>query len=141
MESSAAIEITKQNLLSFGIIPAVGSFCGFLAQKVKVPDIVMFLLAGIVLVPELFGVIDMGADTSLNQIILIFGSGYILFSGGASLRFKVLKEARITIVVIAAIGVLITAGITAATAFCVFTIPLIVAFLHEAPIASPGRVA
>jgi len=136
MESSAAIEIAKHNLLSFGIILAVGAFCGFLAQRLKVPDIVIFLVAGIVLGPEMAGVIDIKAESSLNQIILIFGSCYILFDGGASLRFKVLKDVWITIVVIATIGVLITAGITAATAFYVFKVPFIVALLLGATIAS-----
>ena len=136
MESSAAIEIAKHNLLSFGIILAVGAFCGFLAQRLKVPDIVIFLMAGIALGPEMAGVIDIKAESSLNQIILIFGSCYILFDGGASLRFKVLKDVWITIVVIATIGVLITAGITAATAFYVFKVPFIVALLLGATIAS-----
>ena len=136
MESSATIELAKHTLLACGIILAVGAFCGFLAQKVKIPDIVIFLLAGIVLGPELSGVIDIKAESVLNQLILIFGSCYILFDGGASLRFKVLKEVWITIVVIATVGVLITAGITAATAFYVFKIPFIVALLLGATIAS-----
>jgi cell volume regulation protein A len=136
MESSAAIEIAKHNLLSFGTILAVGSFCGFLSQKVRVPDIVIFLVAGIILGPEMTGMIDIKAESSLNQIILIFGSCYILFDGGASLRFKVLKEVWITIVIIATIGILITAGITAATAFYVFKVPFIVALLLGATIAS-----
>jgi len=134
--SSAAIEIAKHNLLVFGAILFVGSICGFLSQKIRVPDIVIFLLAGIVLGPELSGVIDIKADSVLNQIILIFGSCYILFDGGASLRFKVLREVWITILIIATIGVLITAGITAATAFYVFKIPFIVALLLGATIAS-----
>ena len=136
MGSSAAIEIAKHNLLVFGAILFVGSICGFLSQKIRVPDIVIFLLAGIVLGPELSGVIDIKADSVLNQIILIFGSCYILFDGGASLRFKVLREVWITILIIATIGVLITAGITAATAFYVFKIPFIVALLLGATIAS-----
>jgi potassium/hydrogen antiporter len=136
MESSASIEIAKNTLLSFGIILAVGAFCGFLAQKIKIPDIVIFLLAGIALGPELSGIIDVKAESVLNQIILIFGSCYILFDGGASLRFKVLKEVWITIVVIATAGLIITAGITAATAYYVFNIPFVVALLLGATIAS-----
>ena len=136
MESLGGIEIAKHHLLAFGIILAVGSFCGFLSQKIRVPDIVIFLVAGICLGPEMTGVIAIKAESSLNQIILIFGSCYILFDGGASLRFKVLKDVWITIVIIATIGVLITAGITAATAFYVFKVPFIVALLLGATIAS-----
>jgi NhaP-type Na+/H+ and K+/H+ antiporter len=49
----------------------------------------------------------------------MFGSLRILFDGGASFRFKVLEEVWITTLVNAPIGVLITAGKTAATAFLV----------------------
>jgi len=136
MESAATIEIAKQTLLSIGIILAVGSFCGFLAQKIKIPDIVVFLLIGIVLGPEMTNVIDIKADTVLNQIILIFGSCYILFDGGASLRLKVLKEVWITIVVIATVGVVITGGITAVAAYYAFGVPVIVALLLGATLSS-----
>ncbi len=44
------------------------------------------------------GLIDIKADSALNQIILLFGASYILFDGGASLRFEVLKQVWITIV-------------------------------------------
>jgi len=136
MEAAATVEIAKGTLLSIGIILAVGAFCGFLSQKIKIPDIVIFLVAGIILGPEIAGVIDIKADSVLNQIILIFGSCYILFDGGASLRFKVLKEVWITIVVIATIGVLITGGITAVAAYYAFGVPVIVALLLGATIAS-----
>ncbi len=136
MESAATIEIAKQTLLSIGIILAVGAFCGYIAQKIRVPDIVVFLLIGIVLGPEMTNMIDIKADSVLNQIILIFGSCYILFDGGASLRFKVLKEVWITIVVIATVGVIITGGITAIAAYYIFGVPVIVALLLGATIAS-----
>lgn len=136
MEASATIEIAKHTLLACGIILAVGAFCGFLAQKIKIPDIVIFLVVGILLGPEMTNAIDVKADSVLNQIILIFGSCYILFDGGASLRLKVLKEVWITIVVIATAGVIITGGITAIAAYYVFGIPIIVALLLGATIAS-----
>ena len=79
---------------------------------------------------------DIKADSALNQIILIFGSSYILFDGGASIRLKVLKEVWITIVVIATIGVLITAVITGIAAYYVLGVPLIVALLLGATLAS-----
>ena len=136
MESSAAIETAKHVLLSFGIILAFGSAFGLLAQKLKVPDVAVFLLVGMALGPEVGGLVDIRPDSALNQIILIFGSCYILFDGGASLRLKVLKEVWITIVVLATVGVLITAAITAVTAAYVFSLPFIVALLLGAVLAS-----
>jgi cell volume regulation protein A len=136
MESSASIESAKHVLLVFGIILAAGALSGLLAQKLKVPDVVVFLLTGIVLGPEVLPMIDIRADSTLNQLILIFGSSYILFDGGASLRFKVLKEVWITIVVIATIGVLIMTAVTGIAAYYILGVPFIVALLLGAAIAS-----
>lgn len=109
----SAIDVAQDILKSAGIIMLVGTVCGVLAKKIKVPDIVLFLLAGIVLGGGVTGVIAIPADSTLNQLILTFGACYILFDGGASIRFSVLKETWITLVVIATVGVLITGGITA----------------------------
>ena len=120
----------------FGIILAVGTFSGLLARLARVPDVVVFLLIGMLLGPGVFGLIDIKADSAVNQLILIFGSSYILFDGGASIRLKVLKEVWITVVVIATIGVLITAAITGAAAYYILGVPVIVALLLGAVLAS-----
>lgn len=136
LESSAAIEIAKHTLLAGGVVLAIGVAVGFLAQKIKVPDVALFLIAGMLVGPSVLGLIDIKADSALNQIILLFGASYILFDGGASLRLDVLKRVWITIVVIATIGVLITGAITGAAAHYVFGIPWIVALLMGAVLAS-----
>jgi len=136
MESSAAIEIAKGTLYTFAIILAVGTAFGLVARKLKMPDVAVFLLIGMVLGPEVAGLVNIRADSALNQIILIFGASYILFDGGASLRLSVLKEVWITIVILATVGVLITAAITATAAYYVFSLPVIVALLLALTIAS-----
>jgi cell volume regulation protein A len=136
MESSVSIEAAKHVLMSFGTILAVGAFSGLIAQKLKIPDVVVFLIAGVILGPALAGLVNIKADSVLNQIILIFGSCYILFDGGASLRFRVLKEVWITIVIIATIGVLIMTAITGIAAHYIMGVPFIVALLLGATIAS-----
>jgi len=133
---AGAIELAKQVLLSCGIVLAAGVVSGLAAQKLKVPDVVIFLLVGILLGPQALGWIEIAAGSALNQIILIFGSCYILFDGGASLRFSVLKRVWITITVLATVGVLITAAITGVAAYYALGVPLIVALLLGAAIAS-----
>src|SRR6185369_1441833 len=133
---SAAIHSAKNILFIVGIILLAGSMSGILAQKFTVPDVVVFLLVGMGLGPELSGVFDVRADSTINQLILIFGSSYILFDGGASLRLKVLKEVWITIVVISTVGVLMTTVITGLAAFQLLGIPLITALLLGSTIAS-----
>jgi potassium/hydrogen antiporter len=136
VETSASIEIAKHTLLSCGLILAVGTVAGLLAQKIKVPDVAVFLIAGIAIGPQLLGLIHISADSALNQIILLFGASYILFDGGASLRLEVLQQVWITIVVIATIGVIITAVITGIAAHYILGIPLIVALLLGATLAA-----
>jgi potassium/hydrogen antiporter len=136
VEASASIEIAKHTLLSCGLILAVGTVAGLLAQKIRIPDVAIFLVAGIAIGPQALGLVHIGADSALNQIILLFGASYILFDGGASLRFAVLKQVWITILVIATVGVIITAVITGVAAHYIFGVPLIVALLLGATLAS-----
>jgi len=132
----SAIEIAKHTLISGGIILAVGTVAGLLAQKIRVPDVAVFLVVGIIIGPEGLGWIDIKADSALYQIILLFGASYILFDGGASLRLDVLKRVWITIVVISTVGVVITAAITGVAAYYALGLPLIVAMLLGAALAS-----
>jgi cell volume regulation protein A len=136
MEAPAAIETAKHVLLACGVILAAGMASGLAARRLRIPDVVVYLLAGILLGPELTGAVSIGAGSALNQIILIFGACYILFDGGASLRLAVLKRVWITIVVIATVGVVITAAVTAAAAYYFLSVPLLVALLLGAAIAS-----
>ena len=136
METTAAIEVAKHTLLSCGTILAIGTVTGLIAQKIKVPDVAIFLIVGMAIGPQALGLIDIKADSALNQIILLFGASYILFDGGASLRFNVLKQVWITIVVIATLGVVITAVITGLGAYYVLGVPWTVALLLGATLAS-----
>jgi cell volume regulation protein A len=136
LEASASLEIAKHTLLSCGLILAVGTLTAWAAQKIKIPDVALFLIAGMLIGPAALGFVDIKADSALNQIILLFGASYILFDGGASLRFNVLKQVWITIVALATVGVVVTAAITSLAAYYILGIPLMVALLLGATLAS-----
>ena len=136
LETSASIEIARHTLLSCGLILAIGTVAGLLARKIRIPDVAVFLIAGVAIGPQMLGLIDIKAGSALNQIILLFGASYILFDGGASLRFDVLKQVWITILTIATVGVLITAAITGLAAHYILGLPAIVALLLGASLAS-----
>src|SRR6516165_10402687 len=110
--------------MSGGLILAVGTVAGLFAQKTKIPDVAVFLLAGMLIGPQALGLIDIKADSALYQILLLFGASYILFDGGASLRFHVMKQVWITIIIIAT------------AAHFVLGVPWIVAALLGATLAS-----
>ncbi len=136
MESSQSIIHAKELLFLLGIILATGMTSGFVARMLKVPDVVVFLLAGMALGGAGLGVIDVKVDSTLNQLLLIFGSCYILFDGGASVRLSVLKTVWPTLLIISTIGVLISAFITAYAAQYFLGLPFIFALLLGAVIAS-----
>jgi potassium/hydrogen antiporter len=136
VEPSASVEIAKHTLVSCGLILAVGTFTGLIAQKLRIPDVAVFLVVGMLIGPGALGLIDIKVDSALNQIILLFGASYVLFDGGASLRLDVLKRVWITIVILATVGVLITTAITATAAYVILGVPWIVALLLGATTAS-----
>src|SRR5262249_1584941 len=79
MDPASSPELAKQVLLTFGVILFTGILSGLLAQKLKVPDVVVFLLAGTALGPAAAGLVQIPTASALNQLILIFGACYILF--------------------------------------------------------------
>ncbi|MHB1236380.1 MAG: cation:proton antiporter [Gallionella sp.] len=136
MESSASLELAKHALLVFGTILAAGTFSGLIARLLRIPDVVVLLLAGMLLGSGATGMVNIKADSTINQLIMVFGSSYILFDGGASIRLKVLKEVWITIVIIATAGVLVTAAITGVAAWYFLGLAPVTALLLGTVIAS-----
>jgi potassium/hydrogen antiporter len=136
LEASASIEVAKHTLVSGALVLAIGTLTALLAQKIKIPDVVLFLIVGLLIGPDTLGLIDIRADSALNETILLFGASYILFDGGASLRLSVLRQVWITIVVIATVGVVITAAITGIAAYLILGVPLIVALLLGATLSA-----
>jgi cell volume regulation protein A len=132
----ASIEVAKHLLYTVGAILLFGIASSLVSRKTKVPDVAVFLLIGIALGPGALGIVHIGAGSVANQLLLLFGSCYILFDGGASLRLRVLKEVWITIAVLATLGVLVTAVITAIAAQWALGVPFVTALLLGAAIAS-----
>ena len=136
MEESAALLHAKLLLLLLGIILGTGVVTGFIARLLRVPDVVLFLLAGIALGGAGLGLIDVRVDSTLNQLLLIFGSCYILFDGGANVRLSVLRNVWPTLLIISTIGVLISTFVTAVFAQWLLGLPFIAALLLGCTIAS-----
>ena len=136
MNSPASIELAKHLLHVVAAILAAGTLSSFVARRIQVPDVAVFLLVGMLLGPAALNIVDIRADSTANQLILTFGACYILFDGGASLRLNVLKQVWITIVVLATVGVLITAAITGVAAYYILGLPTVVAALLAATLAS-----
>jgi cell volume regulation protein A len=136
LEPSTAIVAAQHVLLIGAIVLSSGVIGGMIARRIGVPDIVLYLLAGILLGPAVGHMVAVPADSALNQLILLFGASYILFDGGASLRFRVMREVWITVVLLATVGLAVTALITAVAAYYLLAVPMVVAALLAAVISS-----
>ena len=136
MDPASSIEIARNTLALCGLVLAIGTLAAFIAQRIRIPDVAIFLLAGIAIGPHGLGLVDVRADSALNQVILLFGASYILFDGGASVRLAILRQVWVTLVVIATLGVVVTAVIVAIAAAAVFKLPLLVALLLGSTLSS-----
>jgi len=103
-----------QQTLGIALILLLGLLGGKLAQKVKAPMVVGFIVVGLLLSPSLLHVIPEQLNEGLN-IIKIFGLGMIAITIGGELEFKKLKE---IIGSIAAITIMQVFG-TSVVVFCI----------------------
>ena len=133
---SEAIKVVNELLIIIGTLMVVGVFIAKMAEIVKVPDVVLFLIVGILIGPSMLSIVDLPGESVANQLILAFGSALILFHGGMSLDLKVLKGVWKTIVLLATVGVVITTVVTGYAAMMFLGLPLVTALLLAAVIAS-----
>ncbi|WCK55979.1 sodium:proton antiporter [Aneurinibacillus sp. Ricciae_BoGa-3] len=117
------------------VILVGGMIAGKVAAKVKIPDVAVFLLLGILIGPGLH-LISEPSRSFMNQFILVLGATLILFDGGRNIRLQSLKKVWPTISLLSIPGVIITAIITGYAAHLFLHIPLVFGFLLSSIIAS-----
>lgn len=120
---------------------ATGVVCSWLAGKLRLPDLVLCLVAGILLGPHVSGLVTAPADSTLVQLVLSFGASYILFDGGTGVRLDVLRHIWITVTVISTLGVIITAAVVCAAAHLFLGMPWLTALLLGAVVAATDPAA
>lgn len=131
----------KHLLLLLAVLLGAGAVCSWLARKLHLPDLVLYLLAGVLLGPHAIGFLEVPADSTLGQLMLSFGASYILFEGGTGVRFDVLRHIWITVTAISTLGVLVTASVVAAAAHQLLAMPWLTALLLGAVIAATDPAA
>lgn len=104
--------------------------------KLRIPDIAIYLLLGMALGSAGLGVFNVVADSTVNQLLLTFGAATLLFEGGMSIQFAVLRRVIVSVVNLATLGVLVTAAITALAAHYLLNLEWLHALLLAAVISS-----
>ncbi|EPZ62212.1 sodium/hydrogen exchanger family protein [[Clostridium] sordellii ATCC 9714] len=136
METSIHAIASNNLLVIFAIVAMTGIVCSKISEKINIPDVVLFLIAGIFIGPSVFKFIDISSYQIENQLILTFGSAFILYLGGKEISLKVLKNVKLTVLFLSTLGVLISAVIMKEIIGFTFEINAITALLAGSIIAS-----
>ncbi|NOU89883.1 sodium:proton antiporter [Paenibacillus sp. LMG 31460] len=134
MENTTSILIDHVIILLV-LIFGLGMISGKAAQWLKLPDVALFLIAGM-LVGQAFHWITESSTSFTNQFILVIGSTLILFDGGRNIRLSGLRKVWLTVSLLSVPGVLITCGAVAVVAHLLLDLPWLYALLLGAIIAS-----
>lgn len=133
---NAIIQSADQLMELVGLVILVGLVFTKISNLVKLPDVVLYILAGIILGPQLLNWINIEKFPVENQLILSFGAAYILYDGGREIDLKVLNQVKLSVGMLATVGVLISTAIVGFVASRVFDIPLTYALLMGSVVAS-----
>ena len=133
---NAVIQSANQLMELVGLVIVAGLIFGKISEIIKMPDVVLFILAGIILGPSLLNWINIDKYPVENQVILSFGAAYILYDGGREIDFKILNKVKMSVSLLSTAGVLISTVIVGYVAAKVFNIPVYYGLLMGAVIAS-----
>lgn len=134
METSATAVIHHILFLLIFIF-ALGMVSGRLAQWLKIPDVVLFIVAGMI-VGQGFHLIHETSASLTNQLILTAGSALILFDGGRNIRLSGLKKVWISLSLLSVTGVVITVAVVGVATKLLFGLDWLYALLIGSIIAS-----
>ncbi|PFH87663.1 cation:proton antiporter [Bacillus sp. AFS088145] len=133
---SVVMKTVEHELYIITFVLIFGLLAIKLAEKIKIPDVALFMIIGILVGPSVFNFISLPNESVANQFIIVLGSVLILFEGGKAIHVSVLKKVWITISLLSTLGVIITALVVAVTAFYLLKLPFLYALLLASVIAS-----
>ena len=116
--------MTRDVILTVGLLLAGGLASRVLADVLRIPDIVLLIAFGALLGPSALDVVDVPLDSTGAQLLFTFGVSSILFYGGLNLSLTVLRRVAVSLGLLAIPGVLLTTLVTGTVAALVFDLPL-----------------
>lgn len=141
MENTVEAIATNNLLLIFATIAIIGIILGRISEVIKMPDVILYLIAGIIIGPSVLNIINMGSFPIENNLILTFGSAFILYEGGREINLKILNKVKISVGMLATMGVIISTLVVGVFAGRIFSIDIMTALLLGAVIASTDPAA
>lgn len=125
----------KDVLLTLTLMLGAGLLTRLAADLLRLPQMLLLLLAGVVLGPSVAGWVRVPPSSIGAQLVLTLGVALILFHGGLQLSVAVLNRTAVGLLLLAVPGVLITAFVTGSLAAVAFGLPLSSGLLIGAALA------
>ncbi|HDS45763.1 MAG TPA: sodium:proton antiporter [Methanomicrobia archaeon] len=129
---------TTYILTALVVVMIIGIFAHMLGRLMKIPSIVFLLAAGILLGPEVTGLVEPSRFGAGIELLVGFAVAIIVFNGGLEIDLRQIRKMQRSILSLLTVGVAITALLTALAAYLLLEIPFSVALLFGAFIAATG---
>ena len=120
MHAAQSLEL----ILGAGATLLFGAGLSVVAERWHLPDIVLFLLLGMLLGPAALGLVRPTDLPGLAQAAVLLGAAYLLFEGGRSLDSRELRSVWRGTLLLATLGVLVTAAVVALAGHLAFGLAL-----------------
>lgn len=126
----------EEALRTIGIVLAVGLIAVPIAGYLRLPSMVVLVLAGVIAGPQLLGLVEVPIDAPGPSLLFSLGVALILFHGGMGISLRVISRTAIGLLLLAIPGVAITAAITGAAIQPLFAVTWPIALMAGAALAS-----
>lgn len=114
--------LSQHPLFTVGIMLVMGYFIGTLAEKVKLPEITGFILAGLIMGSTITGIVPLEMEESL-KVVTEVALGLIALTIGGEFYWAKLKRMGKEVVIITVVQIVITFGVVSA-GLILFKMPL-----------------
>ncbi|SDD21694.1 cation:proton antiporter [Halanaerobium congolense] len=129
------VQVVHEAFFMVSIIFFGGMVGGAIAQKLELPDVVLYLIVGILFGPYGLHILNMATESLIIKLILTLGTLFILYLGGREVKIRVIKKVKITIFLLSTVGILISATIVGLSSYLLLGIPITTALLLGAIIS------
>lgn len=119
----------EEILRTVGIVLAVGLIAVPIANLLRLPSMVVLVVAGIVAGPQLLDLVEVPIDGVGPSLLFTIGVALILYHGGMGVSLRVISRTAVGLLLLAIPGVMITAGIVALAVMPLFGVSWQIALL------------
>lgn len=141
MENTMEAIATNNLLFIFSVVVVTGIILGKVSELLKLPDVILYLIAGIIIGPAVLNIISVQAFPIENNLILTFGSAFILYEGGREINLKVLNKVKVSVGLLSTLGVIISTLVVGFATSKIFPVSMMTALLIGAVVASTDPAA